>query len=349
MNKLIKRLNDFEWAAIKLSVFYVLIAMAISVSFSLVVYNLSTREVGRGIGRTFRVINQCSPDKLPPGFENLEHARVEQISEINNNLQLQLIYFNIVILLISSALSYFLARKTLHPLEEAMDAQNRFTADASHELRTPLAAMRAEIEVALRDKELSKAEAKELLESNIEEITKLETLSDALLKLARYQHDGFNFTQVNISDVLIEAYGKLESLAKKKEIVFENELKDAQVTGDRGSLVELFVILIDNAIKYSPKGSKIELKILQTQNSVSVEVKDHGVGIKASDLPRIFDRFYRADHSRGKKVNGYGLGLSLAKQIVDLHHGEILVKSTLDKGTEVIVNLLISLKISSGN
>lgn len=339
MNNLIKRLSDFEWAAIKLSIFYVLIAMAISISFSIVIYNISSLEVGQGIGRTFRIINDCSPNMLPPGFENLEDARNQQLDEINGHLQQRLVYFNLIILLISSGLSYFLAKKTLHPLELAMDTQNRFTADASHELRTPLAAMRAEIEVALRDKKMSLAEAKKLLFSNIEEVAKLEHLSDALLKLAIYQEGKIELERLNISEVIVKAYEKIAALAKKREIVFENELQDAFVLGDRQSLVELFVILLDNAIKYSLQGNKIEIKIVKLNKKVTVKIKDYGSGIMPSDLPNIFERFYRSDTSRTKAINGYGLGLSLAKQIIDLHEGKILVKSTLGKGSEFDVTL----------
>jgi signal transduction histidine kinase len=342
MNKSIKKIGAFKWASIKLSVFYVLIAMAISISFSIAIFNISKTEVGRGIGRTFRVINQCSLEKLPPGFENLEHARLEQISEINSHVKGQLIYFNLIILIISSGLSYFLARKTLHPLEQAMESQNRFTADASHELRTPLAAMRAEIEVALRDKNLSKDGARNLLRSNIEEIEKLENLSDVLLKLARYEHNGFDFKKLDISDVVVEAYEKVESLAKEKDIEFGNVLNNFKVSGDKQSLVELFVILLDNAIKYSQKGKTIDIKIFQKDKRAIIAIRDRGTGIKTSDLPHIFDRFYRADHSRGKTVKGYGLGLSLAKQIVDLHSGEITVTSTADKGSEFKVAIPLS-------
>jgi signal transduction histidine kinase len=339
-NKIFKKFSAFEWAAVKLSVFYVLIAMTISISFSILLFNISKDELGRGLGKTFKIINQCSLQKLPPGFEDLEHARVEQINEVNDNLQLKLIYFNLAILILSWALSYFLARKTLHPLEEAMDSQKRFTADASHELRTPLAAMRVEIEVALRDKNLSKEEARALLNSNIEEISKLENLSDALLKLARYQHNGFEFSKLDISNIVVEAYEKIEKLAKAKNIEFKNEIISADVSGEKGSLVELFVILLDNAVKYSDKDSKIEINIVKVQNQVLVKIKDHGDGIKASDFPHIFDRFYRADSSRAKtKIDGYGLGLSLAKQIVSLHGGEISAKSTLGKGSEFTVIL----------
>jgi len=227
-----------------------------------------------------------------------------------------------------------------------MEAQNRFTADASHELRTPLTAMRTEIEVAIRDKKMNLLEARELLNSNLEEISKLEVLSSALLKLAK--NDGQiakEFSKVVVSDVIIEAYEKVESLAREKEIKIEchpelgsGSLPNVSILGDRQSLTELFVILLDNAIKYSPKNSKIKIVVLEDSKDVSIKISDSGIGIKASDLPHIFDRFYRADHSRNKdKVDGYGLGLSIAKQIVDFHGGNIKAESKAGKGTNFVV------------
>lgn len=334
------KISEFERAAVKLSAFYVLIAMAISISFSISLYNISTRELGRGVGKTFKIVSQCSPELLPPGFKNLEHARVEQINEINYNIKHKLYYFNFIILIIASGLSYFLAKKTLHPLEQAMESQNRFTADASHELRTPLTAMKTEIEVAMRDKNITLAAAKKLMESNVEEISKIENLTNTLLKLARLNEAEKSFSKIDLSQAVAEAYEKVQSLALAKRIVFDNSLNRVKITGDRESLVELFVILIDNAIKYSRVGGKINVSVKNAGNQAEVRIKDEGVGIKESQLPYIFDRFYRADSSRTKeKVDGYGLGLSLAKQIVDLHNAKITVKSAPGKGSEFVVSL----------
>lgn len=266
--------------------------------------------------------------------------RADLLETSSNHLQLNLLYFNLLILVLSAFGSYFFARRTMRPIEEMVEAQNRFTADASHELRTPLAAMRTEIEVALRDKSFTVSNAKKLLESNIEEITKLESLSGALLKLARYESTKEKLEEVNLSDVIIEAYQKVESLVKKKKIVFENEIKELKAKADKQSLVELFVILLDNAIKYSEEGKKICITMSSESNKSVIRIKDEGVGIKASELPHIFERFYRADISRVKtKVDGYGLGLSLAKQIADLNVAEISVKSTPGKGSEFTVKL----------
>jgi signal transduction histidine kinase len=236
-----------------------------------------------------------------------------------------------------------LARLTLKPIEEAMETQNRFTADASHELRTPLTAMRTEIEVALRDRELGLNESKKLFESNLEEIGKLESLSSALLKLAKNGDTKLALEKVNLAEIITEAYEKVEREAEKKSIMIDfdaNKYGDLEINGDRLSLTELFVILLDNAIKYSSEKSKISINIEKDHDKTIIRVKDHGVGINHSDLPYIFNRFYRADSSRSKeKVSGYGLGLSIAKQIVELHSGNITVVSKPGKGTEFTVKI----------
>ena len=320
--------------------------MVISVAFSIAIYNISAKELENGFNRQAGALRNIPMREL---FENpandLNSIRLQQIAESNKNLSNNLIWFNLLVLLLSSTAGYFLARKTLEPIEEAVEAQSRFTADASHELRTPITAMRTEIEVSLRDKKLNLDSAKHLLESNLEETSKLESLSNALLKLARYQDDvQKTFHKVSLSDIVIGAYEKIASLADKKSVEFKNDLEDISILGDKESLTELFVILLDNAIKYSPKKSKINISIRQTDSRyVIVKIKDRGIGIKASDLPHIFDRFYRADHSRNKeKVSGYGLGLSIAKNIVELHGGTISANSKPGKGSEFVLKFRVA-------
>lgn len=327
----------FHSATLKLTLFYVLIAMVISISFSVAIYNISSKELGRGLGRQTGLMRDLPMERFQGGLvPNFEEWRVQQLDESNGRLRNNLIYFNILILLLSSGAGYFLARKTLRPIEEAVQAQNYFTADASHELRTPLTAIKTEIEVAMRDKKLNLNQAKTLLKSNLEEIDKLESLSNALLKLSQYQNESkAGFEKISLPEVAVEASQKIQTLAEEKNISFNNDLNDASISGDRQSLVELFVILMDNAIKYSPKKSTIAIKITKTDSYVFATIKDHGIGIKASDLPYIFNRFYRADESRSKrKISGYGLGLSIAKRIVMLHNGKISVTSKPGRGSE---------------
>lgn len=358
------RAKHFDFAVAKLSLFYVLIVMAISISFSVAIYKLSSNELDRGLVHQSRMFQNIPQNYMPIGFQNLEQIRLAQLEESNHRLQTQLIYFNLLILILSGTLSYFFARKTLEPIKEAMEAQNRFTADASHELRTPLTAMKTEIEVALRSKELTLSNSKKLLESNLEEIAKLESLSGALLKLAKAENTNLTFEPVDLEEAIIEAYERVEKMTKAKSIEFETNIGDSsrsrqrrdsndkyssippwrerslQVHGDKQSLVELFVILLDNAVKYSPKDSKICINMAAEGDRAVIKIKDEGIGIKASDLPHIFDRFYRADHSRNKeKIAGYGLGLAIAKQIVDLHAGTITATSEHGKGSIFTVKL----------
>ncbi len=284
-------------------------------------------------------------------LQKIEQIRLDQLNESQDNLQLDLIYLNLIILIISSFLSYFLAKQSMRPIEDALYSQNCFTADASHELRTPLTAMRTEVEVALRDKDINLDEAKTLLASNLEEIAKLESLSNALLKVARSQEAATaNFEQISLPDLVVEAYNKIESLAKKKSVhfSFKSQAKDLIVRGDMPSLKELFVILFDNAIKYSDKDSKVEVALAKDKKHAIVTVKDRGVGIKASDLAYIFNRFYRVDGSRSKeKSEGYGLGLSIARNIAETHNGVITVTSQLGQGSEFKLTLPIDIQKNS--
>jgi len=327
----------FKKAYLKLTLFYVLIVMVISLVFSFTIFNISAREISRGFGKENKIFRDLQKNGGPPFSEEM---RLAQIEEINRNLKMNLIYFNLFILVISAISSYFLAQKTLEPIEEAMLAQTRFTADASHELRTPLAAIKTEIEVALRNKKLGTTHFKKLLKSNLEEINKLESLSSSLLKLARADVKAANnFTIIDLEETIAEAYNKVEKIAKKKSISFKTDLKALKILGDQISLTELFVILLDNAIKYSHEKSKIYIEMANANKRVVIKIKDLGIGIKASDLPYIFNRFYRADSSRSKThVPGFGLGLALAKEIIDYHHGTINVKSEPNKGTEFTIS-----------
>lgn len=330
----------FKSAYLKLTIYYVVIIMLLSISFSLIIYRLSYNELNQRLGHGMRSIElQPQPGFNQPPNQNIENIIKEELGSSEITLRNQLIYLNILIAIVSSFGSYFLAKMTLRPVAEMVESQNRFTADASHELKTPLAAMRTEIEVGLRDKNFNFSDSKKILNSNLEEINKLELLAKTLLSLARYQEQiKIDFRQVSLQDVIVEAYEKLEKKAKDKQITFNNKLEEVSINGSKQSLVELFIILIDNAIKYSKNKSEISITVAKEKNKALVTIEDHGIGIKACDVPYIFNRFYRADQSRNKdKISGYGLGLSIAKEIVDLHKGEIKVSSVIGKGSKFTI------------
>ena len=310
--------------------------MALSIAFSITLYRISDSELNHGLRQpgapVFRETSLYD-------FDSFRNARLE---ESRSNLKANLVLLNIITLGAGFAASYLLARKTLEPIEEAMESQARFTADASHELRTPLTAMQTEIEVALRDKNLTKQESIELLESNLEEVVKLRTLSDGLLRLARQKNEPLTDTTANIHTAVQLAIDHTDKQAKLKNIVVENRA-DAEhiVRGDTTTLAELFAILLDNAIKYSDPSTKVKVTSERKEGRTIVRVEDQGIGISNQDIPHVFERFYRADASRTKKdVGGYGLGLSIARKLTDLHKGEIYIEQTSKKGTTFGVSLL---------
>ncbi len=341
----------FRSARIKLTAWYLLIIMLVSISFSAAIYRVMSLEFDRvermqrnRIERRLPGPGQVFPDqeRLNPSSFFLDP---ELMVEAKKRLRLILILINTGILGLSTALGYFLAGKTLQPIKEMVEEQNRFITDASHELRTPLTSLKTEIEVNLRDKNLTLAEAKKLLKSNLEEVDNLQALSDGLIKLTQYQddHNGLVFTQVSLGSVFSEAIKKVDSLAKKKKIEIVNQVSDFKIQGDRQMLVELLVIFLDNAIKYSQPQTKISLASKKTNNHILLKITDQGIGIKESDLPHLFERFYQADKARTKlETSGYGLGLSIAKQIVEKHHGSIKVKSQVGKGTTFIIQLPVN-------
>ena len=263
----------------------------------------------------------------------------EVIEETKRRIAFSLLATNLVILGLSAASGYFLAGKTLDPIKKMVEEQKEFVGNASHELRTPLTSLKTEIEVALRDKKLTLPEAKRFLASNLEEVDKMQKLSNYLLTLNKFQsgEESLTFASVNLDDVVKEAVKKVEKMAKVNDINIISKLQPTKVRGNKNSLIELTTILLDNAIKYSPKGKNVEVRVKKGR---VLEVQDLGVGIAEKDLPYIFDRFYRADSSRSKvRIDGYGLGLSIAKSIVDLHQGKIEVESKLGKGSTFRVQI----------
>ncbi|MDD3887712.1 MAG: HAMP domain-containing sensor histidine kinase [Patescibacteria group bacterium] len=332
----------FKSAYLKLTAFYVLIVMIISVFFSLVLYRISSNELNQSLRQQMRNLQELQFFEGSMNYiSDFELMRLQQLAQANHNLKYYLIYFNSVIFVVSFGLGYFLAKRTLKPIRQMMESQNRFTADASHELRTPLTAMKSEIEVNLRDQNLNLENAKKLLRSNLEEVEKLENLSSSLLKLANYENNkNLAMENVALEDIIAESYLRVERQAKEKQITFENDLKNIKINGNRDSLIQLFKILLDNAIKYSKPNSKIFILMDKIGNDAVIKVRDQGMGIEEEDLKHIFDRFYRTDLSRSKnKNNGYGLGLSIAMQIVKMHKGKINVESQINQGSEFTVIL----------
>lgn len=322
-------------AVLKLTFAYLAMIMALSVAFSVTLYKISDAELNHGLRKPGQ------PVFRETSLYDFDMFREARLNESRAALKSNLVMLNIVTLAAGAAASYLLARKTLEPIAAAMESQARFTADASHELRTPLTAMQTEIEVALRDKSLVVQDARELLESNLEEVVKLRNLSDGLLRLARPNGEKLTATKVEIYDATVRAIENTAKQSQANDMQIINRVpKGILAKGESESLAEVMTILIDNAIKYSDSGKKIIISASEEQGQILIRVKDSGIGIHIDDIPHVFDRFYRADASRVKvDAGGYGLGLSIAKKIIDLHDGYIGIEGTSDKGTTFVIKL----------
>ncbi|WP_407073049.1 sensor histidine kinase [Prosthecobacter sp.] len=231
----------------------------------------------------------------------------------------------------------------LDRLEGAHAAQQRFTADASHELRTPLTVLRGEIEVALR-KPRSAEEYREVLVSNKEEIERLSRLTENMLALAHVDV-GEALAQrelVNVSELCAGVTAKLQALAAERRIALAHDDGNEgplSVKGDRMALERVMVNLIENALRYTPGGESVTVRVSKLPPWIEVEVIDTGGGIAAEHLPHLFERFYRVDKARSRAHGGSGLGLSIVKALVEAHGGSVSVRSEVGKGSVFMVRL----------
>lgn len=333
----------FHSARLQLTAWYLLIIMIISGLFSVVIYTSFNAELTRiehfqqDRQRRWERRLEDMPIPVPRRPEPIIDPR--EIEGARERLILTLLFINAGILLVSGGAGYFLAGRTLRPIQETLQEQRRFISDASHELRTPLTSLRTELEVSLRDTKLSLADAKKLLESNLEEVIHLQSLSDGLLSLARHQSTlQKSFTEISLVSCVEEALKKVSPLAQQKHIAIMQKVEPTEILGDKQALVELLIILLDNAIKYSPPKATVIMRGKKMAKWVVIEVRDSGIGIDKEDMPHIFDRFYRADKARTHSdSSGYGLGLSIAKKIVEDHGGTITAQSK--KGSTFTVRL----------
>ena len=226
-------------------------------------------------------------------------------------------------------------------LETAFKRITQFTADASHELRTPTAIIRTTAELSLR-RDRDKAEYREALGQILEEAKRTGILIDNLMTLARMDSgaERVAFSQVDIASVVGEASLASQPLALSKQIQLVREIPETPilVNGDGHALRRLFLILIDNAVKYTPAGGRVFIRLDTNGNDAIAQVQDTGIGISQEDLPVIFERFYRADKARSRET-GAGLGLSIARWIAEAHRAEILVESVVGQGSTFEVRI----------
>lgn len=323
----------FQSAVNRLTLWYVGILLVVCIILSTPIYLFASNRIEGNTRRQTQVLQQLPGFRVVPN--EIEELRDTQIHRDRQQLLNSLVLINIVILSSGAYLSYLFAKRTLKPIEEAHEAQTRFTTDASHELRTPLAVMQAEIEVALREKKLSLASAKEVLSSNLEEIERLHRLSEQLLNLTRLDGKAIDKKSVDLSTLVLDEVAQAQQQTTN---ITQTIGKHIKTQGDKHLLRELLKILLDNAAKYGDD-KPVEVSLKKQDNQALLSITDHGIGIKASELEHIFDRFYRGSNASQHSASGHGLGLALAQQIVSAHGGAITAVSSAGNQTTFSVNL----------
>ena len=232
----------------------------------------------------------------------------------------------------------------LDRLEDAFRRVAQFTADASHELRTPIAVMRTSAELALR-KPRGEAEYRNTLDEILRESHKVSEMLENLLMIARADSGAalMKMESADLNDILQTAFAQTKVLAEEKGVsVSLRPGVPIWIAAEPSSMERLLMILLDNAVKYTPAGGHVEA-VAQRQNGCAVvQVRDDGIGISSEDIPHIFDRFFRADRARSRETGGAGLGLAIGRWIAECHGGEIRVTSEMSKGSEFEVRLPLS-------
>jgi signal transduction histidine kinase len=244
---------------------------------------------------------------------------------------------------VAFVISHFMSKKAMVPISLAFSRQREFVADASHELRTPLSVMLSSINALEMTMEENKNELSGKLLGNLKgEVKRMTGLVSDLLTLARsdsgtveLKMERFDFRP--IGDKVIES---VSTLAEAKAIKLELDAQESLIImGDAGRLTQLLYILLDNAVKYTPSGGKVKLTLLATPKQLWIQIDDSGIGITPEDYGRVFERFYRVNKARTRHEGGHGLGLAIAKWIVDSHKGTIQVTSELGKGSTFLIRI----------
>ena len=323
----------FKSALFKLTLWYVLLAMALSLLFSFVIFHFAAVELGEGLNSQFKQLSVGDHDI------NVNINKIEY-SERTDDLFNILVYFNLLVLVLSSIASYLLAKKTLRPIEAAHQSQIRFTAQASHELRSPIAAMMADTESVIAMKTDDSILLNKTLKANLKDLKRLTELANHLLEVARFRSS----QPVARTDFrLDQSLNNLVSEFKRtipKTASLKTSLLPIEINGDKVALELALSTILDNAVKYGQKNnSKVAVRMSQDKKRAMVEIEDNGPGIDPKEIPNIFDPFFRSEHTKNSAVKGHGLGLSLAKEIIDSHRGTIDITARTGGGSIVKISL----------
>ncbi|ULT57672.1 HAMP domain-containing histidine kinase [Neobacillus drentensis] len=301
---------------------------------------LQTFSIG---SNSYRFINlSVSNNKNYPSVEKIQVIyNLKREKEMLSHLLMVIGFGSLISVFIAILAGIYLARKALIPIKLSWEKQQQFVADASHELRTPLSVMKLNLEHLFRHPDHSIEEESDIIHQAIQEINYLSKMTSDLLTLARSDSSEqlLRAEPIHLDDILDKVVKEFSMLAAVKRIGLTADIQPIEMTGDRERLKQLFIILLDNALKYTKENGAISVKTSSKSSRVFIEISDTGIGISSEDLPHIFNRYYRGDKSRTRHLEGSGLGLSIAQWIVQSHSGKIRITSNEGEGTHVFISL----------
>ncbi|XEC97572.1 sensor histidine kinase [Paenibacillus tarimensis] len=281
---------------------------------------------------------------LKPTFDGYRLVCVDVTARqgILTNLIYTFLFVASVMLVVIFFISRYFANRSIKPVKEAFDKQKQFVADASHELKTPLAIIGTNTDVLLANSEdtiQSQAKWIHYIKSETERMTKL---TNDLLYLTEMDASRASMihTAFSVSDAVESVILTMEAIIFEKHIGLNYEIEnDLTAFGNSEQIKQVVMILLDNAVKYTNLKGSIDITLRKQHNEILLSITNTGEGIAPEHLERIFDRFYRTDKSRARKYGGYGLGLAIAKSIIDQHKGKIYAKSAIGEKTTFYVQL----------
>jgi len=271
----------------------------------------------------------------------------KDVASVYNGLRKATLILGILSLLafiVANFAGHIMAGKAIIPLKEAYERQRQFAADASHELRTPLSVVMASVDVLGNDASIVSPFLRQVIVDMRDEVKKMTKLVSDLLMVARSENQTFKMVteKFDLIEAVHEVVRKMQPLADEKHIKLIFDKQEAVVIrADIQRIKQLLIILIDNALKYTPSNGVVTVKVDGEfeKNKIRIMVRDTGIGISLPDQHKVFDRFYRVDRARSRDSGGNGLGLAIARDIVNLHNGELHIESKIGEGAAFIVEL----------
>ena len=321
----------FDRARLRLTLWYLAILAVIVFLLSFALYDLLAT-----------IIQQAEADTLSPALRRGVARFFARIASTQRALALEIAAIDLGVLILATLGAYVLAGRTLRPIQESMDRQQRFAAAASHELRTPLTVLQGTMEVALL-RERTPTEYQHILGDAVTEAGRMGALIGDLLAVARAESDAIALVALEPLDLREAARAAIEGVrplaARKGQTLDVDLASPLPVRGDAVKLRQTLANLLDNAVAYTPEGGSIRLSGYRERDQAAVAVRDTGPGIAPRHLPRLFEPFYRVDTARGGGEGHAGLGLALAAWIARAHGGRLAVDSRVGAGSVFTLTL----------